>query len=87
MTGKPALQTMQNWVAKLGSACGAGQDEEKHLVLHSAGCRSGVQFIPEVGGPERRPRGRGSEVTGSAHDVPLLQHGKANAERWRLLSA
>ena len=65
--------------AKLGSetdrsACRAGQGEEKHLVLHSAGCRSGLQLIPEVGGPERRPRGGGAEVTGSAHDDPLKQH-------------
>ena len=30
-------------------------------------------MIPEVGGPERRPRGGAAEVTGSAH-VPLLQH-------------
>ena len=64
--------------AKLGgetdrSACGAGQGEEKYLVLQSAGCRSGVQLIPVVG-PERRPRSGGAEVTGSAHDVPLLQH-------------
>ena len=65
--------------AKLGgetyrSACGAGQGEEKHLVLHSAGCRSGVKLIPEMGSPEHRPRGGGAEVTGSAHDVPPLQH-------------
>ena len=55
--------------AKLGgeidrSACGAGQGEEKHLVLHSVDCRSGLQLIPDVGSPERRPRGRGAEVTG-----------------------
>ena len=65
--------------AKLGgktdrSACGAGKGEENHLVLHSAGCRSGVQLISEVSGPERKPRGGGAEVAGSVHDVPLLQH-------------
>ena len=36
--------------AKLGgetdrSACGAGEGEEKHLVLHSAGCRSIAQAV------------------------------------------
>ena len=36
--------------------------------------RSGVQLIPKVGGPERRPRGGCAEVTGKSHDVPLLQH-------------
>ena len=86
LTGKPVLQTKQND----RSACGAGQGEENHLVLHSAGCMSGVQLIPEVGGPECRPRGGGIEVTGSAYDVPLLQHEElveANAERWQLFSA
>ena len=35
-----------------------------------------MKLIPEVGGPECRPRGGGAEVTGSTHDVPLLVVGE-----------
>ena len=83
MKGKTGLAEEARFGGKTDrSACGAGQGE--HLVLHSGGGRSGLQLM---GGPECRSRGGGAEVTGSVHDVSLLQHEEVNAERWRLVLA
>ena len=56
---------MQNWEAR-PIAVYVEQDRARKSTWSfiARGGRSGVQLMPEVGGPERT----------AAHDVPLLQH-------------
>ena len=45
-----------------------------HLFAHAGGGGSGMEVVPEVGCPQRRPSSSSTDIAGRTHEIPLLEH-------------